>query len=414
MGGWTLEAAEAVCRAREEKTPEEIILTLAALFDASLVQVAIPVDGQARFGMLELMRDYALQRLRAAGEEEPCRRRHAVYYARLSECASSEVPGQRVQEAFLLQEVPNVRAAIQWAEEQQDVALGLQLARFSLGSWFSQGQISEAEGMLERMLTLSWQSGAQGVLFGPRAEVLYAFGSLLGRGKTERAEAVAREALERAQRSGDHCGISSALAILGQIAQSGGNLDEAAAFFAKSDEHATLGGFPNLRGITLRNLAELARMRGDLARATMLYEETLAVARTKGITFGVAMIIIMLGHLARQQQNYALAKARYREGLTLLRAFDSPTYTAWCLEGYAAALSAEEYYLQATRLCAAAVTLREQVQTPLPPAEREAFEQTVATVKAALNEPAFGEEWAIGARLTHDQAIDYALSDACT
>ncbi len=49
------------------------------------------------------------------------------------------------------------------------------------------------------------------------------------------------------------------------------------------------------------------------------------------------MIMTMLGHLARQQQNYAQAKARYREGLTLLRAFDSPTYTAWCLEGYAAA-----------------------------------------------------------------------------
>ena len=132
------------------------------------------------------------------------------------------------------------------------------------------------------------------------------------------------------------------------------------------------------------------------------------------MTFGVALIMTMLGHLARQQQNYALAKARYREGLTLLRAFDSPTYTAWCLEGYAAALSAEEYYVQATRLCAAAVTLREQVQTPLPPAEREAFEQVVAVAKAALDERAFEEEWTRGAELTNNQAIDYALSDACT
>ncbi len=56
----------------------------------------------------------------------------------------------------------------------------------------------------------------------------------------------------------------------------------------------------------------------------LFLEAALAVARAMGMT--------MLGHLARQQQNYALAKARYREGLTLLRAFDSPTYTAWCLE----------------------------------------------------------------------------------
>jgi predicted ATPase/DNA-binding XRE family transcriptional regulator len=415
VGGWTLEAAEAVCRAEQEKSPEEIILTLAALVDASLVQVDIPVDGPVRFGMFELIRDYALQRLRISGEEEPCRRRHAVYYARLSESASSQVPGQRAQGAFLLQDVPNARAAIQWAEEQQEVALGLQLARFSWGGWFSQGRINEAEGLLERMLALSWQNGKQGVPFGSRALALYAFGqSLLRRGKTERAEVVAREALSRAQKSRDHCGICSALAILGQIAQRSGNLDEAAIFLVESDEHARFGESPDLRGITLRNLAELARMQGDLASATALYEAALAVARTTGTTFGVALIMTMLGHLAHQQQNYALAKERYREGLTLLNEFDSPTYTAWCLEGYATALNAEKCYMQATRLCAAAVTLREQVQTPLPPAELEAFEQVVAVAKAALGELAFEEEWTTGAGLTNNQAIDYALSDACT
>jgi tetratricopeptide (TPR) repeat protein len=268
--------------------------------------------------------------------------------------------------------------------------------------------------MLERMLALSWQSGKQGVPFGPRAITLYAFGqSLLRRGKTERAEAVSREALERAQESGDHCSICSALAILGQIAQRSGNLDEAAIFLVESDEHARISGFPDLRGISLRNLAELARMQGDLVRATTLYEEALASARAMGMTFGVALIMTMLGHLARQQQNYALAKACYREGLALLSAFDSPTYTAWCLEGFSSVLSAEDYYMQAIRLCAAAVTLREQVLTPLPLTEREAFEQVVAAAKAALGDSAFEEEWALGARFTNNQAIDYGLSDAC-
>ena len=102
---------------------------------------------------------------------------------------------------------------------------------------------------------------------------------------------------------------------------------------------------------------------------------------------------------------------RYREALVGFRAFSSPTYIAWCLEGFAAVICAEGCYTQATRLCAAAGALREQTQTPVPPAEREAFEQIVATARAVLDEPAFGEEWTRGARLTHDQAIDYALSD---
>jgi predicted ATPase/DNA-binding XRE family transcriptional regulator len=414
VGGWALEAAEAVCPAGEEQTPEETILALAALVDASLVQVDIPLAGPARFGMLELMREYALHRLGVAGEEELYRRRHAVYYAQLAERASPEVPGQSVPDALLLQDVPNARAAIGWAIEQQEVVVGLRLARFFWGSWFSQVQISEAEGMLERLLTLSWQSGAQGVLFRPRADVLYSFGNiLLGRGKTEQAEAVAREVLNRAQRSEDHYSICIALTILGQIAQQGGNLDEAEACFEKSDEHATLGGSPDLRGITLRNLAELARMRGDLMRATTLYEQALAIVQAIGMTFGVALITTLLGHLASQQHNYALAKSFYRESLVVFRSFDSPTFMAWCLEGFAAALNAERQYAQAACLCAAAVTMRKQVQTPLPPSERDAFEQTMATAQTALGEPAFGKEWVIGAEFTNNQAIDYALSDAC-
>ena len=96
----------------------------------------------------------------------------------------------------------------------------------------------------------------------------------------------------------------------------------------------------------------------------------------------------------------------------LYRAFGSPTYIASCLEGYAAAACGEGHYAQATRLCAQASTLREQTQAALLPAQREAFEQVVATAKAALDELAFEREWNTGTTLTQDEAIDDALSDA--
>ena len=69
-------------------------------------------------------------------------------------------------------------------------------------------------------------------------------------------------------------------------------------------------------------------------------------------------------------------------------------------------------YTQATRLCAAAATLREQAQTPLPPVERDAVEQVVATARAALGEFTFVTEWKTGTMLSHNEAIDDALSDA--
>ncbi len=400
VGGWTAEAAEAVCWTEGEKIPEESIFALAALLDASLIQVDILPEGLARFRMLELIQDYALERLRAEGEEEQCRRRHAAYYANLAEIAEPEGPEPEMREARLIQDIANVRTALQWAEERREVNIGLRLARFSWHGWLSQNQMSEAEGWLARMLTLSWQSKEQGTaLAGCRAEALYTFGQiLLSRGKMGYAEIVARDALDRTQKAGDHCGICSALAILGQIAQGNGDLNEAEAFFTESDAHARLGEYPDLRGFTLRNLAEIARMQGDLTRAIVFYEEAMAVARTLGMTFGVALITTLLGHLACQQQSYALAKTRYRESLVVFHAFNSSTYIAWCLEGFAAVLNAEKQYAQATRLCAAATTLRAQAQTPLPPAERKAFEEVVAATRAALNEPTFGEEWTIGAR----------------
>jgi tetratricopeptide (TPR) repeat protein len=205
--------------------------------------------------------------------------------------------------------------------------------------------------------------------------------------------------------------MSSANAILGQIAQRNGNLEEAEACFLASDEQALRGSYVALRGITLRNLAEIARVRGNLAHATVLYEAALAVVQEIGIQWGVAMTMTLLGHLAYQQRQYAQAKARYRESLPLFRAFASPPYTAWCLEGLAATLCAEERFTQATRLCAAAATLREEARTPLPPSERDAFEQVVAMARAAQDPPAFEREWNTGTLLTQEEAIAEALAD---
>jgi len=411
VGGWTVEAAEAVCWAEGETRPDEAILTLAALVDASLVQVELPQEGATRFGMLELLREYALELLREAGEDEPCRRRHATYYARRGESAVPFGPGQGADEALLVQDFPNARSALQWAEERREGTLGLRLARAFGGFWFSHGQLREAEVWLEQMLDLDWQAGAQGTPLVFRAEALHQLGViLLSLGKLERAEALATEALERARQREDHSGMSMACTILGLIARRRGLLEEAATFFTESDTHAQLTEHLSIRGTALRNRAELAWIQGDLARATTLLEEELLLARSMGITFLVAVGTTLLGHLAQQQQDFALATARYREALALYRTFGSPTYTAWCLEGFAAALCAEGHCRQATRLCATAATLREQARTPLPPAEQEAFEQTVATAKAALGGPTFAEEWNAGAALTQEQAIDYALS----
>src|SRR5439155_18953997 len=132
-----------------ETTPGEVILTLAALVDASLIQTEMVSGGVIRFQMLELVRDYALQQLYTAGEEEQCRRRHAAYYARLAETVFAYFgPEPGVREAhfalIMAQELPNARAALQWAEERQEAELGVRLACFAR-LWHIRGQMSETE-----------------------------------------------------------------------------------------------------------------------------------------------------------------------------------------------------------------------------------------------------------------------------
>jgi predicted ATPase/transcriptional regulator with XRE-family HTH domain len=420
MGGWTLQAAEAVCVAGDEGAAEEIILTLAALVDASLIQAEMLAHGVTRFTMLEILRDYGLKRLRAAEEEEECRRRHAAYYALLAENVFAHFgPEQGVRNAqfplVLAQELSNARAALQWAEERHEAELGLRLTGFAR-LWHVHGQMSEAEQWLERMLALDLLARQQGEQVTPltlRIERLYGLGRTLVRhGKTEHgAKAFAQEALQLAQSISDQNGISNAFATLGMIALESGETDEAEAAFMESYTHARQIEQGGLMSRALSGLADVARMRGDVARATTLSEEALTNAQSIGITWDIPIMMTLLGHLARQQQNYAAATARYREALALYRTFSSPLYTAGCLEGYAATMCAEGYYAEATRLCAAAATLREQAQTPLPPAEREAFEQVVATAKAALDRPAFVREWKTGTTLTQEEAIDDALSD---
>jgi tetratricopeptide (TPR) repeat protein len=227
-----------------------------------------------------------------------------------------------------------------------------------------------------------------------------------------RAEAFAQESLHLAQQIGDESGISNAYATLGMLAQANGKLDEAEAAFTESYTHARLIEHSGLMSRALFHLGELAGMQGDVARATVLLEEAQALAQAVGMTWDIPIFTALLGHLACQQQNYPLAKEHYRQALVLYRTFGSPSYVASCLEGFAAAVCAEGHYAQVTRMCAAAATLREQAQTQLLPAQREAFEQTVATAKAALDEPIFVSEWNTGTTLTQDEAIDDALSDA--
>jgi predicted ATPase/DNA-binding XRE family transcriptional regulator len=414
IGGSTLSAVEAVCRGEESIASDEGLSAIAALVDASLVQMEpTGEESMPRYRMLEVIREYALEQMRVMGGEDLYQRRHAEYYAALAEEAERTRPGQGSREAHLLQETANGRAALHWAYERGEVALGLRLATWFGRLWLIRGQMSEGHLWLSRMLALDEARRAQAAPPSLSVKALYMASRLaMHLGRTDRALALATEALALAKRTGDQTDISNALAMLGSIALAGGAEDEAATDFTESyvaAKRAKDAGDTHQISLALLNLGELARKRGDIARATECLEEALADVRAIDMTWGIANILTLLGHLARWQQDYEHAKVRYRESLALYHRLGNATYIAWCLEGIAAVACTEGSYQHATRLCAAAAALRVAAQTPLPPAEQDDFDKVVMTARAGLDERSFTEQWRIGSTMTQDEAIAYAL-----
>ena len=124
-GGCTLEAAEAVIRATGERSVLEL---LEGLLDNSLARLA---DGDAgRVVMLEMIREFALEALESAGEAEAARQAHAGYYVVLAEQLEPLLHAGSGSDAALAleQERGNLRAALRYALESDDRALGRRLA----------------------------------------------------------------------------------------------------------------------------------------------------------------------------------------------------------------------------------------------------------------------------------------------
>ncbi len=405
MGGCTLAAAESIWRGEESIASDEGLSAMAALVDACLVQVDTTGDGLPRYSMLEVIREYAAEQPRTAGEEEDYQLRHAEYYAALAEEAERMGSGQGSRETHLERESANGRAALDFAYERGEGTLGLRLATWFGSLWIRRGQMSEGNLWLSRMLALDEARGAQAASPAVRSRALYYASSLtMHLGRRDRALALAEEALALAERTGDQSDISNALA--------GGAEDEAAAYFTESyaaAKRAKDAGDTHQISLALLNLGELARKRGDVERATEFLEEALTDVRAIDMTWGIANILTLLGHVARQQQDYERATVRYRESLALYHRLGNATYMAWCLEGIAAVACAEGRYERATRLCAAAAALRVAAQTPLPPAEQDDLDKVVITARAGLDELTFTEEWRIGSTMTQDDAISYAL-----
>lgn len=406
VGGCTLDALRAVF-APEEVADDGLPDVVAALVDQSLLSTVVTVSGEVRFTMLVVLREYALQHLRAAGEEKHYRQLHAVYYADLGEQLTILGPEQAKRMEQLEGEIPNVRAAIEWSYTQQDVKQGLCLAGVASALWFMTGQTQECAAWYQRMLALSPKMQVPLSVF---ANALFESGRVaLRHGHLVIAEDQAHECLRRAEQEHDHVWMSNALMLLGEIAQTQSLLEEAERLFTQAHVEGELGGNRATIGRARFGLIQIARLKGDYATAEAIVEQELPFCRAMNMAWGIANTVTTSGHLALAQQQYERAKHSYHEGLTYYKTFDNKTYIAMSLESIALLAGQEGKYKLAIQLCVVANTLREQELTPRPPVEQPPIDQLLSEAEVLLGSLVFDEYWKDGSVLIYGQAIQLAL-----
>lgn len=374
VGSWALDAAEALHPAPDGRGTDVLDL-LSSLADKHLIYQSPSVESQARFGMLETLRAYGLERRAARGEDVAARREHALYYLALAEAADAP-PGQDQQDWMVRLEADNanLQAALGWARDTKEVAVGLRLVGALAWFWEACGRWTEGRGWLAEMLAL--EALCHHALPAPvRAKALAGAGMLASRqGETGSALALLEESLALQRRMGAMPSLAAVLRELAMTVRASGDDQRALSLFAESlavyralkdgegmmtmlnymsyvfESHGAFAQTEELyaEGIAfMRELGDrralasvlghqgyvVASLRGEYSRGCALLEESVRLWRDLDDTLSLSLHLGCLAIAWREQGDYQRAAALFEECLALRRALNDRLGVAFALVG---------------------------------------------------------------------------------
>lgn len=257
-GGWTLEASETVCSG-DGIDQDDVLDLLAQLVRKSMVAAQEEGDGAERYQLQETLRQYADERLTAAGEAETVRERHASYYLTLAEEAA---PRGTVEAwpARLLIEHDNLRAAMRWLSQSKAVERAMRLGGLLYTVWVFGGYLTEGRAELRTLLAMPGASRASA----DWAQLMWSAGFLeFFAGDFVAARAMMERAAALRRTIGDPL-LAHTLSFLGQAAREQGDYAAARKWLEESVELAQEQDDRNCVAITLDGLGTIAHALGDL------------------------------------------------------------------------------------------------------------------------------------------------------
>jgi predicted ATPase/class 3 adenylate cyclase len=395
VGGFSLDAAELVCDADVD--------SLAALVDMSLVKAT----GDARFLMLETIREYAGKRLAESGEADAVAERHAEYFARLAEEVDEARHHFGAAGAALAQleiEQSNLRAGLAWARTCGDGALQLRLLLGAAGM-FLRGSQSEFRRLLEEALGL----GTEDVRLRGRAEAGLAF-TAYRQGDYSASRAAATRALALAEQAGDFRCRGSALSYLASCELADGNVEKARALLEQATEAHRVDGNNRGIGVTLINLGDVALRAAAYSQAVDLTLEAIALLRPLGDPTPIHVALLNLATACVQLGRLDEAERYGRESLEIVRGVADMVGVSCCVRVFAAVAARRGHGERAARLLGAAERIRTEIDLSLEPSEAVLQADLAARLEQLLSADRLSKALERGKALSSDAAIELALA----
>ena len=387
-GGCTLDAAEQVAGAELD--------TLQSLVDKSLVR-----HTNERFWMLETIREYALERLQAA-EDDDVGREHAQFFLALGEsaCLSAESEGPDRPE-LVRPEQDNFRAAIDWAVDH-DLELAFRLAISLEQFWVMHDPF---EGV-RRLRALLERTGRVSPVLRARALRVYGESTWIS-GDFEGATRLAEQSLAEFERLGDERAIAVMLHRLGVCALGAEDLPGARRLFDESLAMCRSSPNPKLEADALHKLGWVEHGEGNREGALQLFEESSVLLEQVGFTWMQANAVLDVAELSRELGQPALAEERAREGLRLSYELVERRLIVYSLALLARFAAADGRAERAGRLWGAIEA--EEARGPLGHWEGERERYAAAVLEQSGQE--FEAARSAGRRLSLDEAVEEALRD---
>ncbi|MGH7764044.1 MAG: BTAD domain-containing putative transcriptional regulator, partial [Candidatus Dormibacteraceae bacterium] len=398
MGGFTLEAAEAVCG---EHGPGKVLELTGQLVDKSLVAPQVGESGQTRYSLLEAVREYGLARLADHGELESAQRSQADFYVHYADTATDRLTTEE-RTRWLLRlgdDVGNFRAIFDTASLEPEIAITLagNLGEF----WAFRGDFSEGRSRLESALS---RGSARSL---SRARALYGAALMTwAQGDHEAAFAYCEESIALSRELGDFEGEARSLQQAGQIAIQREEYSRAQIALNQSLEIGTRHGLLAVRSVSLWRLGMAAIFTGDVPGARRHLQESLALSREQSDVEMVGVCLLLLGHVALVEGRLEDSEQNLRESLGLMRSEGSSLSIANLLESLAAVAAAAGHKERALRLGGASEALRNRIGVSPNSPLHKALAARLETIRNGAESLA---AWETGSQMSRQQAIEFAL-----